>query len=105
MSGRPDPSWPLPGEARARLVASWDALPPSRGGPPRPPPLGYRGCVVAGGADRWFAYAGVVQRTRGGAVEAREDRARGVERALIDTAPDDALRRMLIDIARGGSRW
>ena len=105
MSGRPDPSWPLPRQARARLLASWDALPPSRDGPPQPPPLGYRGCVVAGGADRWLAFAGVVQRTRGDAVEVREDRARGIERALIDTAPDDALRQLLTDIARGGSRW
>ena len=104
MSGRADPSWALSTEDRDGLIARWATLSPARDVAPLPPPLGYRGCIVTGAGERWFAYAGVVQRTRGSNTETRQDHLRSVEHALIDSARDPSLRQLLTDIARGGSR-
>jgi hypothetical protein len=93
FSGRPDPEWPVPADARARLQEIWSALTAGAPALPAAPPLGYRGCALRcppGG--EWLAYGGVVAHTAAsGAVDRRSDRERAFERLLLSTAPGGTL--------------
>lgn len=93
FSGRPDPEWPVPVEARSRLKAIWSALQPAASAPPAPPPLGYHGCVLrCPPSDEWYAYGGVVSYTAASRdVDRRSDPERSFERLLLSTAPQGAL--------------
>ena len=93
FSGRPDPEWPVPAEARRRLEAVWTALTPAVSGPPPAPPLGYRGSALrCASGDEWLAYAGVVAHTAAsGSLDRRSDTERKFERLLLSTAPEGML--------------
>jgi hypothetical protein len=104
FSGRPDPTWTLTEEQARRLEQLWHTLGPLGGEPPVPPALGYRGCFTAGGdgARCLTAYGGAVTRAgvEGAAQsEARADDARAVERLVIGSAPDAALRELIGELA------
>lgn len=88
FSGRADPAWGVPAEEAERIVAVWERLPPAREPAKHPPALGYRGCWLRARDEReWNAGGGVV--TSNG--DARADAGGSVERAILATAPDDAL--------------
>jgi hypothetical protein len=88
FSGRPDPTWEVPEEEAERIVSVWERLPPAREPAKDSPALGYRGCWLRARDERWWdAVGGVV--TSGG--DARADVGGSVERAILATAPDDAL--------------
>jgi hypothetical protein len=97
FSGRPDPVWPLASADAERLVAVWHALAPLATSPPRPPPLGYRGCVAhdAAGGWRWEAYAGGVRCVD----ELRSDPTRAFERLVIGSAPLGVLPVNILELA------
>jgi len=93
FSGRPDPEWPVPSDARTRLHAIWSALTPAASAAPLAPPLGYRGCALrCPPGDEWLAYGGVVSHAAAsGVVDRRHDRERAFERLLLSTAPNGVL--------------
>ncbi len=94
FSGRPDPEWPLDGERATALAARLDAAPKTEAPVPLPPRLGYRGVRLASqsGDVSWDAYAGVIVERRAGMPPFRRlDAGRGIERALLATAPAGAL--------------
>ena len=93
FSGRPDPEWPVPSDARTRLNALWSALTPAASAAPSPPPLGYRGCALrCPPGDEWLAYGGVVSHAAAsGVVDRRRDPERAFERLLLSTAPNGVL--------------
>lgn len=91
-SGRPDPTWPVPSRVVKRLLEIWDSLPRWRGALPAAPPLGYRGCVLRDPKDRrWLAYGGAVTLEARGKSESRGDPDRSFEKALLASAPRNAL--------------
>ena len=93
FSGRPDPEWQVPDDARARLQSVWSALKSGAPTVPSAPALGYRGCLLrCPPGDEWFAYGGVVQHTTAsGVVDRRNDPERTFERLLLSTAPGGTL--------------
>jgi hypothetical protein len=92
-SGRPDPQWQITDKQLETLKEVWEQLPASRIPPPRPPPLGYRGCAVqCTSGELWSAYGGVVAFRHGvGRSQRRLDKERRFERALLETAPANSL--------------
>jgi len=93
-SGRPDPHWQIEGERLEMIKKLWARLPPSSTPPPRAPLLGYRGCAVhCMSGEQWFGYEGVVAFKGGVTAPAgyRLDPERLFEKAVLETAPVDAL--------------
>jgi hypothetical protein len=87
FSGRPDPTWPIPPDVAADLVAIWDSLPPTDA-TESPPALGYRGCYARDPEGRmWTAYHELV--THSG--ERRRDNERRFERTVLLSAPTGVL--------------
>ena len=83
-SGRPDPQWQVPAAAARDLRRLWQLLQDTESSPPKPPPLGYRGCTLdCGEGARWFAYGGVVAMDD----VCRIDPDRSFERLLLRSAP------------------
>lgn len=96
-SGKPDPTWTVPGTVAAELERSWQSLPVA----PRDtqmvvPGPGYRGCWLRDRRGReWRAYAGLVELTAGGR-EFRQDPGRVFELRLLATAPPGVLPREIV---------
>jgi hypothetical protein len=94
-SGRPDPTWIVPAQQVAALIAYWDELPPSRTWSEPPSRLGYRGCwLEAPDGRRWTGHDGLAvlfpprsRSARAQPTEARRDEQRTFERAVLATAP------------------
>lgn len=89
FSGRPNPRWQVDPAAAAGVLAVWERL-ASRSGPAAvPPPLGSRGCALRSpDGSVWRSVAGTVTlHASGRPAEARDDRTREFERALLATAP------------------
>jgi hypothetical protein len=85
-SGRRDPAWPVPPEVGHRLMQLWNRLPPWSGELPRPPPLGYRGCLLTAPDGRiWTAFRELVTL----AADGRRDDEREFEGSLVASAPAD----------------
>ena len=98
FSGRPAPSWPVSIANARALVSLWESLPLTARAPPRAPALGYGGCVLIDGAGtEWRAHDGLAILTSAAGVTVRGDDERRFERAILATAPDDALPRGIID--------
>lgn len=91
-SGREDPTWRVPGEQAASIVASWNRLPSAPSPPPEPPPLGYGGCWLRAPDGReWWAGDEVIALEG----DARTDPKREVEQAILATAPAGAVPEVL----------
>jgi hypothetical protein len=87
-AGRRDPTWDVSAGAADTWVRTFDALERSRAAVPDQARLGYRGVwLLAPDGRRWDAYDGVAWI----AEERRLDSGRALERALLETAPADAL--------------
>ena len=92
FSGRPDPSWPLSDADVERFMSLWNALPPTNDAMPTESRLGYRGCIIADGANaEWHAYNGLVVLASAGRRLARQDIDRTLERAIVLAAPAGLL--------------
>jgi hypothetical protein len=92
FSGRPDPTWPLDEARIERFMSLWNALPATTDAMPAAPGLGYRGCIVADGADvTWHAFDGLVVHESGDRRIARRDIDRKLERAVVSSAPAGLL--------------
>lgn len=92
FSGRPDPTWVVPGSTVDKLLDLWADL-PSRPDPgPDPPPLGYRGCVLRSPDGRtWRSYGGAVTLSQDNVELIREDAGHRFEQTLLATAPPGTL--------------
>jgi hypothetical protein len=101
FSGRPDPEWTLPADQARRLRSLAESLPKTDAALPAPPALGYRGIELRTGEESWTAFHELVQRATRSAVEARFDRTREFERALLASAPPGALAPPVLELARG----
>ncbi len=89
FSGRPDPTWVVPGSTVEKLLSLWAELPSRPDGGPGPPPLGYRGCLLRAPDGRtWRSYGGVVTLAEGHLEQVRDDTEHRFERA---TAPPGTL--------------
>jgi len=97
-SGRPDPHWQIEDERLEAIKKLCERLPPSSTPPPRAPLLGYRGCSVhCTSGQQWFGYEGVVAFKSGTTAPAdyRLDPRRSFEKAVLETAPVNALPKQL----------
>ena len=83
FSGLPNPTWMLDDDQAAELLAGWEELPATTGGP-YPATLGYRGVIIAF-ADGWRLVVadGVAIDQDSGA--ARADSYRDLERQILET--------------------
>jgi hypothetical protein len=100
FSGRRDPTWQLPASSARRLETLWQQLQPLEGAPPKPPPLGYRGCFASDPAGRlWEAYRGAVALLGPGGREVRRDPSRAFERLVFESAPPGVLPEGLVEVA------
>jgi hypothetical protein len=92
FSGRPDPTWVVPGSTAEKLLNLWASL-PSRPNPgPDPPPLGYRGCLLRAPDGRtWRSYGGAVTLSEGNLQQVRDDADHRFEQMLLATAPPGML--------------
>ena len=91
-SGRPDPSWILDLGNDARIVETWESLPPFVGDAPALPRLGYRGAQVDDSGHRqWLAFQGAVTLVCRGDQVIRRDATRAMERLLVASAPLGAV--------------
>jgi hypothetical protein len=89
-SGRPNPTWPLQSAELDRLRAIWNELrklPTTQ--TPQVPGLGYRGCFVLDGDERWNAFREVVTLQRAHDRESRLDERHECERLILASAPAD----------------
>lgn len=92
FSGRPDPTWTLNEETGSRLQQLFETLESYEGPPIAAPPLGYRGAFLRDDSGHeWRAYRSVVTLTAPNRSEARRDRDRKFERALVDSAPEGLI--------------
>jgi len=92
FSGRPDPTWHVEADYAGQLAALWERLEPCPPPAPAAPRLGYRGVSVTCAVEGEFvAFAGVVTRATGSAVECRKDVDRRFERLLLSTAPEHRI--------------
>jgi hypothetical protein len=92
FSGRPDPTWVVPGSTVEKLLSLWAELPSRPDGGPGPPPLGYRGCLLRAPDGRtWRSYGGVVTLAEGHLEQVRDDTEHRFERLLLATAPPGTL--------------
>lgn len=92
LSGRPDPTWAVPGSVVEELLRLWAELPSSTGRAPSPPPLGYRGCLLQAPDGRtWESFGGEVTLNDGHTTQTRGDPGRRFERLLLVTAPANTL--------------
>src|SRR5689334_14376676 len=98
FSGRPAPSWRVSMASARTLVSLWESLPLTTRAPPRAPSLGYGGCVLVDGAGtEWRAHDGLAVSTSVSGVTVRDDGERRFERAILATAPDNALPYRIIE--------
>ena len=92
FSGRPDPTWVVPDSTAEQLLAVWAELPSSPERRRRPPPLGYRGCLLKAPDGRtWESFGGQVTLNDGHMTRTRDDSDRRFEWLLLGTAPANAL--------------
>ena len=102
FSGRPNPSWPLSRGSLDELREVWNTLdaieaPLSIAAPPTI--LGYRGCFVLAGEERWLASGEVVTLQRPHGSESRRDKRREFERLILSSAPADFPFAAFIDLS------
>jgi hypothetical protein len=92
FSGRPDPTWAVPGSTAEKLLGLWAGL-PSRPNPgPDPPRLGYRGCLLRAPDGRaWRSCGGAVTLSEGNLEQVRDDADHRFEQMLLATAPPGML--------------
>jgi len=91
-SGRPDPTWVVPGSTVEELLGRWAGLPPRPDPGPDPPALGYRGCLLRAPDGRtWRSYGGVVTFSEGTVEQIRDDSDHRFEQTLLATAPPGTL--------------
>jgi hypothetical protein len=87
FSGRPNPSWPLSHADFEDLLRIWDSLDPTPVATKPNSFLGYRGCFVEDGEERWTASDDIVTIQRPHGTESRRDVRREFERRILSTAP------------------
>jgi hypothetical protein len=88
----PAPEWSLSSGQAAELHRVWSRLRVLCACPASPPALGYRGISMRwSSGDEWHALRGVVTHIADGWVEWRKDEGRQFEKALLATAPPDAV--------------
>lgn len=92
FSGRPDPTWLISDELGARLETLWSSFPTSHAQEAKPPPLGYRGCLVTSpDGRRWTAYRQSVTLEAASRIERRRDNDREFESTVLGSAPAGVL--------------
>jgi hypothetical protein len=92
FSGRPDPTWVVPGSSVDTLLDLWAGLPARPDPGPDPPPLGYRGCLLRAPDGRtWRSYGGAVTLSQDNLELIRDDADRRFEQTLLATAPPGTL--------------
>ena len=98
FSGRQDPTWLLNEDEAQKILGIWNSLPESAGQLSVPNILGYKGCFLSSNTNtKWASFRGIVTLYKDNSpVESRTDTERKFEKAIISTAPEDAIPRAML---------
>ncbi len=93
FSGLRDPSWLLSEDEAQKILSIWNSLPESPKNVFIPNILGYKGCFLSSSdKTKWAAFREVVTLLNENTViESRIDTERKFEKAVLGTAPEDAI--------------
>ena len=92
FAGRPDLTWLVAEDLVKKLFAEWKSLTSFAGDLPPAPATGYRGCFLRYNDDvELFAFGGVVTMMTRVQTESRTDKARSIERLILDSSPEGML--------------
>lgn len=98
FSGRYDPSWLVNEDEAKKILTIWNSLPDYRGNVSIPNISGYKGCYLSSSSkERWTSFRGIVTLSRENKIiESRTDTERKIEKALLKTAPEDAIPKAML---------